>query len=97
MVNSQTIKAVNPFIDLARKSGVLSDDQYAELQTGLTELTKTKAEKEELWRTVEACKFLKCSKPTLLDQARKKGLQIISVGNTLRFRRSEILKLVGLN
>ena len=52
---------------------------------------------EELWRTVESCKFLKCSKPTLIDQAKKKGLQVIRLGNTLRFKKSEILKLGGLN
>ena len=82
-------------VAMAQMSEEDSQEILGLLQSGIKN-TKSNAP-EELWRTVESCKFLKCSKPTLIDQAKKKGLQIIRVGSTLRFKKSEILKLGGLS
>jgi len=51
-------------------------------------------DEEVLYTTEEACKILKCSKPTL-HRGKKEGIvNHIRIGNNIRYKKSDLLKLI---
>lgn len=48
---------------------------------------------EELYTTEEACKILKCSKPTLHRWKKEGIVNHIRIGNNIRYKKSDLLKL----
>lgn len=48
---------------------------------------------EELYTTEEACKILKCSKPTLHRWKKENIVNHIRIGNNIRYKKSDLMKL----
>lgn len=48
---------------------------------------------EELYTTEEACKILKCSKPTLHRWKKEGIVPHIRIGNNIRYKKSDLMKL----
>ena len=48
---------------------------------------------EVLYTTEEACKILKCSKPTLHRWKKEGIVPHIRIGNNIRYKKSDLLKL----
>ena len=98
MLNQHHYETTKALLGSAVVMSQMSKEDSVEILSLIQEsIKKPKATApEELLRTGEACKILKCSKPTLIKQARENGLQVIRFGQTLRFKKSEIFKMGGI-
>jgi excisionase family DNA binding protein len=51
-------------------------------------------DEEVLYTTEEACKILKCSKPTLHRWKKENIVPHIRIGNNIRYKKSDLMKLI---
>lgn len=59
-----------------------------------TDLPTPKPEPEKLLTTQEACKFLRCSKPTLHRMKKNGTIPFIRFGKNIRYKQSDLEKLI---